>query len=81
MFDLRSYVIAKHSNGSEELAGRPKKIMACVKQLCLWGVICKVSIRKTLPGETFNCFLEKRLLFLHVFKPVLRVTNCFLMSC
>ena len=25
IFDLRSYVIAKHSNGSEEIAGRRKK--------------------------------------------------------
>ena len=57
-----------------------KKIMACVKQLCLWGVICKVSIRKTSSGETF-CFLEKHLLFLHVLKPVLRVTYCLLTSC
>ena len=80
IFDLRSYVIAKHSDGSEEIAGRRKKITACVKQLCLWGVICKVSIRKTSSGETF-CFLEKHLLFLHVLKPVLRVTYCLLTSC
>ena len=42
-----------------------KKITACVKQLCLWGVICKVSIRKTLSGETF-CFPEKRLLSINI---------------
>ena len=41
---------------------------------------CKVSIRKTSSGETF-CFLEKHLLFLHVLKPVLRVTYCLLTSC
>ena len=32
------------------------KINPCVKQICLLGVISKVSKRKTLPGETF-CFL------------------------
>ena len=37
------------------------KITACVKQICLLGVICKVSNRKTLSGETFR-FLEKHLL-------------------
>ena len=37
------------------------KMTACVKQICLLGVICKVSNRKTLSGETF-CFLEKPLL-------------------
>ena len=37
------------------------KIPACVKQICLLGITCKVSKRKTLSGETF-CFLEKRLL-------------------
>ena len=36
------------------------KITACVRQICLVAVICKVSKRKTLFGETF-CF-EKRLL-------------------
>ena len=29
-----------------------EKTRACVKQLCLLGVICKVSNRKTLSGET-----------------------------
>ena len=29
-------------------------ITACVKEICLLGVVCKVSKRKTLPGETFN---------------------------
>ena len=37
------------------------QITAYVRQICLLGVICKVSKRKTLTGETF-CFLEKRLL-------------------
>ena len=41
----------------KSLAG--DKITACVKQICLLGVICKVSNRKTLSGKTF-CFLEKR---------------------
>ena len=36
------------------------KITACVRQICLLDVICKVSKRKTLSGETF-C-IEKRLL-------------------
>ena len=36
------------------------KITACVRQICLVAVICKVSKRKTLSGGTF-CF-EKRLL-------------------
>ena len=35
------------------------KITACVRQICLVAVICKVSKRKTLSGEKF-CF-EKRL--------------------
>ena len=29
------------------------KITACAKEICLLGVVCKVSNRKTLPGETF----------------------------
>ena len=29
------------------------KIIACVKEICLLGVVCKVSNRKTLSGETF----------------------------
>ena len=37
------------------------KITACVKEICLMGVVCKVSHRKTLPGEKFY-FNEKRLL-------------------
>ena len=37
------------------------KITACDKQICFLCVICKVSKRKTLTGETFS-FLEKRLL-------------------
>ena len=46
---------------------------ACVKQICLLAVICKVSNRKTLSGEIF-CFFEKRLLL--TFKFVLRETYC-----
>ena len=37
------------------------KITACVKEICLLGVVCKVLNRKTLFGEIF-CFPEKRLL-------------------
>ena len=41
------------------------KITACVKQVCLLGVTCKVSNKQTLSGETF-CFLGKS--FLSIFK-------------
>ena len=44
------------------------------KEICVLGVACKVSSRKTLSGETF-CFPEKRLLSILHF--VLRVTYCF----
>ena len=40
----------------------------------LLGVVCKVSDRKTLSGETF-CYPEKRLL--SILRFVLRVTYCF----
>ena len=42
------------------------KITACVKQICLLGVVCKVSDRKTLSGEKF-CFLEECLLSIFKF--------------
>ena len=42
------------------------KRIACLKQICLLGVICKVWDRKTLSGETF-CFLEKCLLSIFKF--------------
>ena len=42
------------------------KMTTYIKQICLLGVICKVSNRKTLPGETF-CILEKRLLSIFEF--------------
>ena len=42
------------------------KITACVKEICLLGVVCKVLNRKTLFGETF-CFPEKRLLSILMF--------------
>ena len=42
------------------------KITACLKQICLLGVIWKVSNRKTLSGETF-CFLAKCLLSIFKF--------------
>ena len=50
------------------------EITAFVKEICLLGVVCKVSNRKTLSGETF-CFPEKRLL--SILNLVLRVTYCF----
>ena len=37
------------------------KIQDCVKQICLLGVVCNVSIRKTLSAKTF-CFLKKSFL-------------------
>ena len=42
------------------------KITACVKQICLLGVVCKVLNGKTLSGEAF-CFLEKCLLSISKF--------------
>ena len=58
------------------------KITACFKQICLLGVICKVSNRKALSGETFF-FLEKNLL--SIFKiwasSDLRSWNVLLFSC
>jgi len=39
------------------------KITACVKEICLMGVVCKVSYGKTLPSEKFY-FNEKRLLLM-----------------
>ena len=50
------------------------KITVCVKDICLLGVVCKVSNGKTLYGHTFY-FLEKRLLL--IFNFVLRVTFFF----
>ena len=50
------------------------KMTACAKEICLLGVVCKVSNGKTLPSEAF-CFPEKRLLSILNF--VLRVTYCF----
>ena len=50
------------------------KITVCVKDICLLGVVCKVSNGKTLYGLTFY-FPEKRLLL--IFNFVLRVTRFF----
>ena len=47
------------------------KITACVKEICPQDVVCKVSNRKTLSGETF-CLPEKG--FLSILNLVLRVT-------
>ena len=64
-FDLKSHVIPKRVTVTKKsLAG--DKITACVKQICLLGVICKVSNRKTLSGKTL-CFLKKRLLSIFQF--------------
>ena len=54
------------------------KIIACVKEICLLGVVCKVLNRKTLSVETLY-FPEKRLLLILNFVP--RVTYCFFTSC
>ena len=54
------------------------KIIACVKEICLLSVVCKVSNRKTLSVETLY-FPEKRLLLILNFVP--RVTYCFFTSC
>ena len=51
-----------------------KKLLVDDKEICLVGVVCKVSNIKTLSGDTF-CFPEKRLLSILHF--VLRVTYCF----
>ena len=50
IFILKSHVIAKHGNCSKEIAGRWKNNSL--------GVVCELSNRKTLSGETL-CFLEK----------------------
>ena len=73
-----SDVIAKHSNVAKKLLVDDDKITVCVKQICLLDVICKVSNRKTLSGETFCC-LEKGLLSILNFN-VLQVTYCFIMN-
>ena len=49
------------------------KITAHVKEICLMGVVCKVSNRKTLSGETF-CVPE---ILLSILNFVLRVTYCY----
>ena len=59
IFDLKSHVIAKRGNCSEEIAGRGKNNSVC--QICLQGVVRKVSKRRKLTSETFF-LLEKRLL-------------------
>jgi len=55
-----------------------EKITACVKQMCLQGVVCKVSNRKKLSGETF-CLLEKR--FLSTFERCASSNLLFFTSC
>ena len=50
------------------------KVQACVKQICLLGVVRNVSTRKTLSGKTF-CFLKKLIYWYVNF--VLWVTYCF----
>ena len=71
IFYLSSHVIVKRCNITKEITGNDKKI-------CLMGVVCTVSNRKTLSTETF-CFSDERLLsilnFLH------QVTYCFFASC
>ena len=50
------------------------EITARVKEICLMGVVCKVSNRRTLSGETF-CLPE---ILLSILNFVLQVTYCFL---
>ena len=54
MFIARAAIVARKLHVDDQ-------ITAYVRQICLLGVICKVSNRKTMSGETF-CSLEKRLL-------------------
>ena len=56
-----------------------EKITACVKQICLQGVVCKVSKIKTLSGERFG-FVKKRLLHQHL-NVVLRGKIVFFYCC
>ena len=49
------------------------KITACVKQICLLGVIYKNSNRKMLSGEAF-CFLER---LLSIFRFLSGTYQCF----
>ena len=53
----RSHVIAKHSNGRDEIVGKWQNNSFCLTNMSLC-VICYVSNRNTLSGETF-CILEK----------------------
>ena len=73
IFDLRRMLLQSAAVGLKKLLV-DDKITACVKEICLLGVVCKVLNRKTLSVETF-CFPEKRLLSILNF--VLRVTYCF----
>ena len=71
IFRLPSHDIAKHGNTGVKKLLVDDKITACVKEICLLDVVCKVSNRKTLSGETF-CLPEKGLL--SMLNLVLRVT-------
>ena len=68
IFDLRSHVIAKLST-----AMVVKKLLVDdkykLKQICLLGVVCNISNRKTLSGKTF-CFLEKHVPLIFKFCPL-----------
>ena len=55
IIDLRSHVIARRGNVSDEILVY-NKITACGKQICVLGVICRVSDRKTLSNENV-CFV------------------------
>ena len=76
IFDLRSHVIAKLST-----AMVVKKLLVDdkykLKQICLLGVVCNVSNRKTLSGKTF-CFLKKHVLLIFKFCPLSIKLNVFL---
>ena len=79
-----SYIFYLGSQVNENAAMVAKKLLAddkitaCFKQIYILGVICKVSNRKTLSGETFF-FLEKNLL--SIFKICASSDLLFFTSC
>ena len=51
IIDLRSHVITKCGTVSDEILGI---LTACIKQIYLLGVTCRVSDRKTLSKENVS---------------------------
>ena len=56
------------------------KITASIKEICLMGVVCNVSYRKTLSGENFY-FTEKRFLSMLNFCSSSNLSFFFFASC